>query len=304
MKRNDILEKEALIRQWISEHRSKAFICRQLHCKPLTLESYLAKLNIVYKGNQGGRGYKSLRNKPATDYLYKGSTISTHRLKLKLIRDGLKVAECESCHVSNWLDGRIPLELHHINGDRHDNRLENLQLLCPNCHALTDNHAGKAHKNLGLKLRSKDVTEPIDGSDVDERFISVLVFDSAESRDRWNKIPLAIRQLVDQGDGTYRCQVGHGTCLYCGELLTSPACDSFCSQKCYRLASRRVVRPSQKELQELIWNKPTTHIAKDFGVSDKAVAKWCKTYGIQKPPRGYWAKQQSMQALVAERNTH
>lgn len=41
----------------------------------------------------------------------------------------------------------------------------------------------------------------------------------------------------------------------------------------------------------MIWEKPTTHIAKDFGVSGKAIEKWCKTYGISKPPRGYWNKQ-------------
>jgi hypothetical protein len=39
-----------------------------------------------------------------------------------------------------------------------------------------------------------------------------------------------------------------------------------------------------------VWEKPTTQIAKDFGVSDKAIEKWCKTYGIEKPARGYWVK--------------
>ena len=290
MKRDDILEKETQIRQWISEHRSKAYICRQLHCKPLTLKSYLAKLNIVYKGNQGGQGRTSLRNKPATDYLHKGSTVNTHILKLKLIRDGLKIAECESCHASNWLDGSIPLELHHINGDRHDNRLENLLVLCPNCHALTDNHAGKAHKNLGQKLHFQDVRESIDETEAEERFISVLVFDSLESRDRWHKTPLVLRQLVNNGDGSYGCQVAHGTCLCCGKLLTSSGQDTYCSQKCSQLASRRTVRPFKEELEKIIWTKPTTHIAKESGVSDKAVEKWCKAYGIEKPPRGYWAK--------------
>ena len=300
MKRDDILNKEAQIRQWISEHRSKAFICSQLHCRPMTLESYLAKMNIVYKGNQGGRAHKTGQHKPASDYLYKGSCISPHNLKLKLIRDGIKIAECESCHAINWLSGSVPLELHHINGDRHDNRLENLQLLCPNCHALTDNHAGKAHKILKQKLKSKEVTQSLDESEANNRFISVLVFDSADSRDRWHKIPLALRHLVNNQDGSYSCKFGHGACSYCGKLLTSLGSDTYCSRKCYRLASRRVVRPSKEELQELIWVKPTTQLAKDFGISDKAIEKWCKAYGIQKPPRGYWAKQQSIQAPVAE----
>jgi hypothetical protein len=57
-----------------------------------------------------------------------------------------------------------------------------------------------------------------------------------------------------------------------------------------RIRTRKVERPSKAELQKLVWEKPTTQIAKDFGVSDKAVEKWCKVYGVEKPPRGYWVK--------------
>lgn len=48
--------------------------------------------------------------------------------------------------------------------------------------------------------------------------------------------------------------------------------------------------PSAEELKSLVWEKPTSELAKAFGVSDVAVAKWCKKYDIAKPPRGYWAK--------------
>ena len=51
--------------------------------------------------------------------------------------------KCEKCGLSKWNGIQIPLQLHHINGNRYDNRIENLQLLCPNCHAQTDNFAGK-----------------------------------------------------------------------------------------------------------------------------------------------------------------
>lgn len=43
-------------------------------------------------------------------------------------------------------------------------------------------------------------------------------------------------------------------------------------------------------LEKMIWEKPTTKIAEEFGVSDKAVEKWCKKYNIQKPGKGYWMK--------------
>ena len=68
---------------------------------------------------------------------------STFHLRNRLIQHGLKGAKCEKCGLTEWLDEAIPLELHHANGVNNDHRLTNLQLLCPNCHALTDNYRGK-----------------------------------------------------------------------------------------------------------------------------------------------------------------
>ena len=56
---------------------------------------------------------------------------------------------------------------------------------------------------------------------------------------------------------------------------------------------RKVVRPSKEELEKMVWEIPTIQLKKKFGVSDVAIAKWCKMYGINKPPRGYWMKQQA-----------
>lgn len=195
MKRNDILKKEAEIRQWIAEHRSKAFICRQLHCKPETLESYLSKLGIVYKGNKGGKGHKSAQIKPAIAYLYRGSNIKSHELKLKLIRDGIKIAKCESCKLSNWFDKEIPLELHHINSDRFDNRLDNLQILCPNCHALTNNYRAKAIKRSNQFVNSTEALQLIEEEKNNSSPVSVFVFDRPENYLKWKEENQAIQQL-------------------------------------------------------------------------------------------------------------
>jgi hypothetical protein len=54
--------------------------------------------------------------------------------------------------------------------------------------------------------------------------------------------------------------------------------------------ARKVSRPSKEELEKLLWEKPTTQLAIDFGVSGKAIEKWAKSYGIKKPGRGYWMK--------------
>ncbi len=83
------------------------------------------------------------------DLLVTGGYLHSTRLKQRLIDEGLKEPCCESCGQSSWLDRPIPLELHHEDGDRSNNRLENLKLLCPNCHALTDNYRAR---NIGSKV--------------------------------------------------------------------------------------------------------------------------------------------------------
>ncbi len=65
------------------------------------------------------------------------------------------IRHCENCNRSEWLGQAIPLEIHHLNGNNTDNRLENLKLLCPNCHALTDNYRGRAH--LSALSEKRDV---------------------------------------------------------------------------------------------------------------------------------------------------
>lgn len=66
-----------------------------------------------------------------------------------------------------------------------------------------------------------------------------------------------------------------------------------------QINSRKVERPSKEELQKLIWEIPTIHIAKKFGVSDKAIEKWCKAYKIDKPPRGYWTKLKRNKSIIS-----
>lgn len=146
--RQDILLRSNEIQAWVSANRSKAWMCQQLSCRPVTLDRYLSILGIEYRGNKSSNGYskKALR-RPATDYLdLNGPFINSHKLKTILIRDGLREHQCARCKRDTWCNHRIPLELHHKNGNRHDNRDFNLDLLCPNCHALTENHAGKALK--------------------------------------------------------------------------------------------------------------------------------------------------------------
>lgn len=92
--------------------------------------------------NQGLK-FKPKPSVPTSELLVQDSNYPTFKLKNRLLRDGYKEHRCERCKRTEWDGEEIPLELHHINGDNTDNRLENLQMLCPNCHALTDNYRGR-----------------------------------------------------------------------------------------------------------------------------------------------------------------
>ncbi|MGB9177730.1 MAG: HNH endonuclease [Pyrinomonadaceae bacterium] len=67
----------------------------------------------------------------------------TDHIRKRLISEGLKKAACEVCKRKSWMGKPMPLQLDHINGQRSDNRLKNLRVLCPNCHAQTDTYCGK-----------------------------------------------------------------------------------------------------------------------------------------------------------------
>lgn len=142
--RTDLLERKAEILQWVSENRSKAYMARELGCNPKTINPLLERLGIQYDGNQSGKGYEKNREKMTLkEYLEQSKDIQSNKVRIKLLDEGLKEHKCECCGLTTWLNQPIPLELHHKDGNRYNNVLENFELLCPNCHAFTDSYRGK-----------------------------------------------------------------------------------------------------------------------------------------------------------------
>jgi len=103
--------------------------------------------------------YKDYRSKMISEWLsgnhngMKGKTATAGWIKTHL-----KETRGNCCEICKWGEvnkhtGKVPIELNHIDGDFTNNKIENLQLLCPNCHALTDSYKG-ANKKQG-RPRSK-----------------------------------------------------------------------------------------------------------------------------------------------------
>lgn len=113
------------------------------------VKKYTRELKLDVTHFTGKTWNKGLRGRylpliALSEILVKGSTFQSYKLKKRLFVEGLKKKECEECGWAKIAEGGyLPLELDHINGDRHDNRLINLRVLCPNCHSLKPTHRGR-----------------------------------------------------------------------------------------------------------------------------------------------------------------
>ena len=92
------------------------------------------------------KGKKFGPKRSLEEYL-SGVPIQSHKLKLRLISEGIKQHKCEKCGITEWNGQPTPIELDHIDGNRHNNTIENLRILCPNCHAQTSTYRGRNKKS-------------------------------------------------------------------------------------------------------------------------------------------------------------
>lgn len=137
----------------IPQSNGYAEVLRKCNLKPAggnyaQLKKYIQLWNIDishFKGNAWNKGLHTTCNpaKPLVQYLSEDSHYPSDKLRKRLLKENVFTAQCSNCKNTEWENLPIPLELDHINGIKTDNRLINLRLLCPNCHAQTPTYRGK-----------------------------------------------------------------------------------------------------------------------------------------------------------------
>lgn len=140
--REDIDNQREYITSLVESGATIQDLCVEFNCQYSTIVKRLNLWGLVIDRRRKTTTKPSNSYLPASHYLREGSPISSAKLKTKLLRDGIKTERCERCGLTEWLGFAIPLELHHINGNKYDNRLDNLILLCSNCHSLEPNNKG------------------------------------------------------------------------------------------------------------------------------------------------------------------
>lgn len=110
----------------------------------------IKKLNLDtshFHGMAWSKGKKLPKRNPIETYLVEDRLVQSNNLKKRLINEGLKEHKCENCGITEWNGQPTPIELDHIDGNRYNNTLQNLRILCPNCHAQTETYRGKNKKS-------------------------------------------------------------------------------------------------------------------------------------------------------------
>ena len=196
--------------------------------------------------------------------LHRNTKVNSHKLRNKLIEFGYKENKCELCGISEWLGKPVKLQLHHIDGNHDNNELSNLQILCPNCHSMTDNFGVYNSKRVAtIKLICKECGTKINRNNKSGLCISCLrkyKQENAKTRCYNRKIKIS--------------------CPCCKINLmnsTSTMCENcykkYKTEKLYSIVSRN-------NLKKLIRSIPFTRIADMYKVTDNTIRKWCDKYNL------------------------
>lgn len=200
-----------------------------------------------------------------------------------LLPELLKIRErkCECCGLSEWNNLPITLQAHHIDGDRTNNTLENLSLLCPNCHSQTDNFCSKNIKKAPVSDDTliKALQEQ---PSIRQALLSVGLSDGSVNYKRARVLLTREGVILPEKQHTakrFSEDYSDGVCLDCGKPISYGAARCM---RCAAIDSHKDMsnRPERDILKPQIRNLPFTKIGEMYGVTDNAVRKWCDFYKL------------------------
>lgn len=191
--------------------------------------------------------------RPIEEILQFGSKSSNGYIKKRLWSEGIFDKKCYRCSRVTWEGEDIPLTLEHINGDNRDNRIENLTILCFNCHALTPTFAGR---NIGKTKYGKINNQA---------GVAELAY-AADSKS------VSKERNLDVGSSPI-------TCTMCEVLLEKVRKTGLCST-CYKYQTRKIDWPTLTDLVRLLENRSYRSVASDLGISDNAIRKYLRKGGV------------------------
>lgn len=158
------------LEELIRTSKSYAQVLRKMNITPAggnyhTLKNKIKEYKISTDHFTGmgwnvGLKFKPTKPLPIEEFLKKDRPCSSHHLKSRLIKEGLKEWRCEQCLNTEWLNKPIPIELEHSDGDHNNNELSNLKILCPNCHAQTSHYRGRASRSSTKYARMRKQVDP------------------------------------------------------------------------------------------------------------------------------------------------
>lgn len=268
------------------------------------------KLNINYKAfrkktknlglfvpNQSRKGvkrecYENNKNRFLLDDILDGKHpfYGSSKLRIRLISSGIKEDMCESCGLVYWKGEKISLHLDHIDGDHTNHKLNNLRILCPNCHSQTDTYCAKNKNAIGytkieiLKAikESKSYTDVkkkiglgISGSNSTIKNIMIL-YDLSFGDDKIDAILLNECDKDKKIDSIIKLYVDRKTNICsCGKEIHSSAKNC---EECSNKLQRKVERPSHEQLLREVKETSYLSVGRKYGVSDNAIRKWIRYY--------------------------